>query len=93
MFTWSQLLGLSEAASYTELVIGETRDLDQLLNINIDRFRFPESTPGRNMAGIDSGLYFGSRVAELPLFKTNSNLYSPSSNAHKFRPLIQHLRH
>ena len=55
MLTWSQLLGLLEAGNYTELTIGEAPYLDYLLDINIDRFRFPESTPGRNMAGIDSG--------------------------------------
>ena len=55
MLTWSQLLGLLEAGNYTELTIGEAPYLDYLLDINIDRFRFPESTPGRNMAGNDSG--------------------------------------
>ena len=50
MLTWSQLLGLLEAGNYTELTIGEAPYLDYLLNINIDRFHFPESTPGRIMA-------------------------------------------
>ena len=51
MFTWSQLLGLLEEGNYTELAIGETPYLDYLLDINIEQFRFPESTPGHNMAG------------------------------------------
>ena len=93
MFTWSQLLSLLEAENYTELAIGETPYLDYLLNINIYRFRFPQSTPGRSMAGIGSSLYFGSKVAQLPLLKASSNLYSPSSNVQRFRHLIQHLRH
>ena len=45
------------------------------------------------MADIDYGLYFRTGVAQLPLLKACSNLYSPSSNAQKFRHLIQHLRH
>ena len=57
VFTWSQLLGVLEPGIHTELAIGETPYLDYFLNIDIDGFRFPESTPSRNMTGIDSGLY------------------------------------
>ena len=45
------------------------------------------------MAGIDSRLYFGSKVTQLSLLRVSSNLYSPSSNAKQLWHLIQHLRH
>ena len=57
-------MGLLEAGNYTELAIDENPYLDYLLDINIDRFCLHESTPGRNMGGIDSGNKIGQYLCE-----------------------------